>query len=179
VADFGIAKAVAAAAGSNHHSDRAESAKDRPVTALTQLGTAVGTPAYMAPEQAAGDPEVDHRADLYAWGLIAWEALAGRHPFADRKSVLALIGAQLMQTPAPLASARADVPPALAALVARCLAKNPAERPIDAGEVLRAIEAVSLTSVEPPTAGMSAPRELAGPATLPSIAVREQVDPVS
>src|SRR5919206_402251 len=74
---------------------------------------ASGSPAYMAPEQAAGDPDVDHRADLYAWGLVAWETLAGRHPFADRKSAFALIGAQLTQVPEPLGRVRADAPPTL------------------------------------------------------------------
>ena len=130
VADFGIAKALAAAAGG----DRAT---------LTQVGTSIGTPAYMAPEQAAGDPAIDHRADLYAWGLIAWEALTGRHPFADRKTPMELIGAQMTRTPQPLTTLRSDVPPALSSLVAMCLAKDPAERPADAGAILRALDSVN------------------------------------
>ena len=69
VADFGIAKAIAAA-----------QEKSAGAT-LTQLGTAVGTPAYMAPEQAAGDPSTDHRADIYAFGCVAYELLAGHPPF--------------------------------------------------------------------------------------------------
>jgi serine/threonine-protein kinase len=138
VTDFGIAKALSAAGGG---------------ATLTQLGMAVGTPAYMAPEQAAGDPDVDHRADLYAWGLVAWEALVGRHPFADARSPAALIGAHLTRAPEPLGDARPDVPPALAALVARCLAKDPAERPRDAHAVLAALDAVALT----PAAPISAP----------------------
>jgi serine/threonine-protein kinase len=97
----------------------------------------------MAPEQAVGE-EIDHRADLYAWGLLAWEALAGRHPFAGRSSAFALIGAQLNEVPAPLASVRDDVPPALVVLVARCLAKDPAERPTDAAEVLGSLESFAL-----------------------------------
>jgi serine/threonine-protein kinase len=120
VADFGIAKALRAAGG----------AAGGGAATLTQAGMAVGTPAYMAPEQAAGDAEVDHRADLYAWGLLAWEALAGRHPFADRATPLALIGAQLTQVPAPLAAVRPEVPAALAALVGRCLAKDPDQRDV-------------------------------------------------
>src|SRR3954468_15177243 len=85
VADFGIAKALTSARGAAGGSTFA---------ALTQAGMSLGTPAYMAPEQAAGDEGVDHRADLYAWGLVAWEMLAGRHPFSERRSALALMGAQ-------------------------------------------------------------------------------------
>src|SRR3989449_9702833 len=70
VTDFGVAKAVASSSGAG---------------ALTSLGMALGTPAYMAPEQAAGDPTVDHRADLYAVGALGYELLAGRPPL-DRKS---------------------------------------------------------------------------------------------
>jgi eukaryotic-like serine/threonine-protein kinase len=134
VADFGIAKALSAAAGAG--------------TKLTQFGMAVGTPAYIAPEQAAGD-DVDHRADLYAWGLVAWEALAGRHPFADRTSPMALIGAQLTQTPVSIATVRSDVPAALAAVVTSCLAKDPSARPANAGEVLQAIDAIAITPSAP------------------------------
>jgi serine/threonine-protein kinase len=106
----------------------------------------------MAPEQAAGDAEVDHRADLYAWGLLAWEALAGRHPFADRTTPLALIGAHLTQTPASLAEVRPAVPPALAALVGRCLAKDPDQRPADAGAILRALDGIAITPASAPVA---------------------------
>jgi serine/threonine protein kinase/tetratricopeptide (TPR) repeat protein len=140
VTDFGIAKALTAAGGG---------------ATLTQVGMAVGTPAYMSPEQAFGGDDVDHRADLYAWGLVAWEALAGRHPFADRTTPLALIGAHLTQVPAPLEEARPDVPPSLAKLVARCLAKDPAERPVDAGELLRALDAIALTPAAPVPAGLA------------------------
>jgi TolB-like protein/Tfp pilus assembly protein PilF len=92
---------------------------------------------------------VDQRADLYAWGLVAWEALAGRHPFADRTSVLALIGAQLTQMPAPIATVRPDVPAALAAAVMSCLAKDPAARPPNAAAVLEAIDAIAITPSAP------------------------------
>src|SRR5215204_5311085 len=134
VADFGIAKALSAAAGAG--------------TKLTQFGLTVGTPAYIAPEQAAGD-DVDHRADLYAWGLVAWEALAGRHPFADRTSPMALIGAQLTQVPASIVTVRPDAPAALAAVVTSCLAKDPAARPRDAAAVLQAIDAIAITPSTP------------------------------
>ena len=129
-------------------------AQERPRTAdgtLTQVGTVVGTPAYMAPEQATGDAHVDHRADLYAWGVVAYELLAGRHPFADRTTAFALIGAHLSEVPAPLASVRGEgVPPALADVIARCLAKEPTGRPADAAALLDALDAVALTPTASP-----------------------------
>ena len=76
VTDFGIAKAIDIS-----RTQDGDSSGGGHVT-LTRAGSSLGTPAYMSPEQAAGDPSVDHRADIYAWGLIAWELLAGRHPFA-------------------------------------------------------------------------------------------------
>jgi serine/threonine-protein kinase len=91
----------------------------------------------MAPEQAAGDPATDHRADLYAWGVVAYELLAGRHPFAGKTSPQALMAAHFAETPAPLPKA---IPRALAALVARCLAKDPAHRPASANELLAALD---------------------------------------
>ena len=126
VADFGIAKAVSAAA---------------PVggaTTLTTMGMIVGTPAYMAPEQAAGD-RVDGRADLYAWGVIAYEILLGVHPFASRTTAQALLAAQITETPVPLRQRRPDLPPALATLVDQCLAKDPNQRPRDAAAVVAAL----------------------------------------
>ena len=132
VADFGIAKAVAAAT-----QDGAAEAFAR-----TATGVSVGTPAYMAPEQAVGDRNADHRADLYALGVIAYEALAGAHPFGAR-TAQALVTAHLTEAPAPLAARRPDVPPPLAALVTQLLAKEPAARPRSAEEVVRTLDAVS------------------------------------
>ena len=129
VADFGIAKAIAAATD-----DRAgRGAK------LTATGVAIGTPAYMAPEQTVGDFTTNHRADLYALGVIAYEMLTGKHPFAGR-SAQALAAAHLTETPAPLRDRRADASPALAALVVRLLAKDPVDRPQTAAEVLKALD---------------------------------------
>jgi hypothetical protein len=130
VTDFGIAKALSA------------SRTQAPGGTLTQLGTSIGTPAYMAPEQASGDPATDHRADLYALGCVAYELLAGRAPFAGRPTHQ-LFAAHLTEVPAPLGGTRADVPPALAQLVARLLEKDPARRPQTAREVLQALEAVN------------------------------------
>ena len=129
VTDFGIAKALAASK---------TQAPDGPAgIGLTQLGTSLGTPAYMAPEQAAADPATDHRADLYAWGVVAYELLAGRHPFAGKTSPQQLMAAHFAEAPAPLPKM---VPPALGALVARCLAKDPADRPASADDVLALLE---------------------------------------
>jgi serine/threonine-protein kinase len=135
VADFGVAKALASATQGSGGADPWAGA-----TAMsTALGLAVGTPAYMAPEQAAADPATDHRADLYALGLVAYEALAGRHPFAGRTSQ-AMLAAQLTETPAPLTPQRPDVPLALATLVARLLAKRPEDRPQSAHDVLATLD---------------------------------------
>ncbi len=133
VTDFGIAKAIAAAA-------------EGPVGAtITQLGTAVGTPMYMAPEQAAGDPATDHRADIYAFGCMAYELIANRPPFLGPSPHKLLI-AHMSETPAPVGELRSGCPPALAALVMRCLAKEPDARPAGATELLSQLDAVSSTS---------------------------------
>ena len=129
VTDFGIAKALAA------------SKTQTPGGTITQVGTSIGTPAYMAPEQAAGDPATDHRADLYALGCVAYEMLTGAAPFAGRP-VRELLAAHLIETPAPLAQRRADTPPALDALVMRCLEKDPSNRPQSAGAVLEALDGI-------------------------------------
>ena len=103
VTDLGIAKALVAAK------------TPAPGGTLTQVGTSLGTPTYVAPEQAASDPAPDHRADLYALGCVAYEMLAGEAPFAPRPAHQ-LFAAQLTGPPTPLAVRRPDVPPALAAL---------------------------------------------------------------
>jgi serine/threonine protein kinase len=111
VADFGVAKALIASA----------TAADG---GLTSVGVSIGTPAYMSPEQVAADPNVDHRADLYALGMVAYEMLAGQAPFAGRP-VQALLSAHITDKPEPLEKRRPAVPPALAALVMKCLEKRP------------------------------------------------------
>jgi serine/threonine-protein kinase len=99
----------------------------------------LGTPAYMAPEQALADPTLDHRADLYSLGVVAYEVLAGTPPFTGG-TVQRLVAAHVGETPVPLAQRRRDVPAALAALIARLLAKDPAERPESADEVIRLLD---------------------------------------
>ncbi len=112
VADFGLAKALDAAG---------------PATTLTATGVALGTPAYMAPEQAAGEPDVDHRVDVYAAGLVAYEMLTGAPPFSGQDA-RQLAAARLTREVEPLHRIRPGIPPALAALVMRCLEKRPADR---------------------------------------------------
>ena len=130
VTDFGIAKALTAAGAGG---------------SLTATGVAVGTPAYMAPEQATGEATVDHRADLYALGAMAYEMLTGETPFRG-PTAQALIAAQLTRTPAPVTDIRPNVPPALSAAVARCLEKLPADRYQHAEDLLAALDAAATTA---------------------------------
>ena len=132
VADFGVAKALIASA----------TAADG---GLTSVGVSIGTPAYMSPEQVAADPNVDHRADLYALGMVAYEMLAGQAPFAGRP-VQALLSAHITDKPEPLEKRRPAVPPALAALVMKCLEKRPADRPQSALEIVQALDALVISS---------------------------------
>ena len=112
VTDFGVAKAVSDSTGGQ---------------SLTSMGVALGTPAYMAPEQAAANPHIDHRADIYALGAMAYEMLCGRPPF-DGPTPQAVLSAQVTQQPEPMTMHRSTIPVALNELVMRCLAKLPADR---------------------------------------------------
>jgi serine/threonine protein kinase/Tfp pilus assembly protein PilF len=137
VTDFGVAKALAAAGTVGPERGSAENLRT-----LTQLGMAIGTPTYMAPEQAAGDTNTDHRADIYAFGCVAFEMLIGSPPFTAG-SLAALFAAHLTQKPVDVRERRADVPPSLAELIARCLEKDPVARPRSAAEVLESLERAS------------------------------------
>ncbi|MBK8003856.1 MAG: protein kinase [Gemmatimonadetes bacterium] len=128
VMDFGVAKAVSAATGTQ---------------GMTSAGFSLGTPAYMAPEQVAADPRVDHRADLYALGVVLYEMLAGGSPYAA-STPQQQMAAHVTQPPAPLRGRRPEVPEALAALVMRCLAKQPEARPPGAMAVLSGLRGVEL-----------------------------------
>ncbi len=94
---------------------------------LTQEGAITGTPAYLSPEQAAGEDNLDARSDVYSLGALAYFLLTGRPPFAGR-SPLQMLAAHLYEPPAPLTEHRPDVPLELQAIVLRCLAKDPAQR---------------------------------------------------
>ena len=132
VTDFGIAKAITAARTDGGGRD----------ATLTQVGTSIGTPTYMAPEQAAADPNADHRVDLYAFGVMAYELIAGQPPFQGNTPAR-LLAAHMSETPRDLRSIRADIPPALAELIMACLAKDPDDRPQQARELVRVLETVT------------------------------------
>jgi serine/threonine-protein kinase len=130
LADFGVAKALSEATGA---------------TRLTTAGLVLGTPAYMAPEQISGDSVVDFRADLYSFGLIAYELLTGRSPF-DVHTPQALLVAHLATPPRELETTATGISPQLAALVMSCLAKAPSERPASARVVSDELRRISLTT---------------------------------
>jgi serine/threonine protein kinase len=155
VADFGIAKALVATQG--------EALVQRPSSASVERGTPVqfssrlGTPAYMAPEQAAEGLLVDHRADLYSWGVVAYELLACRHPFEPKASARDFIAAHAREVPAPLERIAPVAPASVAAVVMQCLAKRPSERPAAASELLAILDAPEAGSASKVT-GSSRPR---------------------
>jgi serine/threonine-protein kinase len=105
---------------------------------LTQEGAVAGTPAYMSPEQAGGQEDLDARSDIYSLGAVAYFLLTGRPPFAGR-SVVQVLAAHLYERPAPLTQWRADVPDDLQAVVLRCLAKEPGERYADVADLTAAL----------------------------------------
>ena len=141
VTDFGVAKALSAA---------------MPISGVTSAGIAIGTPAYMAPEQLAGDAAADHRIDIYAVGLLAYELLTGSSPFTG-PSPRETLAAQLTRDPKPLHEVSPEVPRTLSALVMRCLAKDPAARPQRAEEILHELDAMTMPlGVTPQSGGVDA-----------------------
>ena len=136
VTDFGIARAIADAR--SHLTGTRISAG----ATLTEIGTSLGTPAYMSPEQAAGDA-VDERADIYAWGLVAYELLVGQHPFAHRETSQQLIAAQISELPSEKVLHDAGAPARFAELVMHSLAKNPDERPPSGIALLASLQALT------------------------------------
>ena len=132
VTDFGVAKALNAAMSSSP---------------MTSTGMAIGTPAYMAPEQLAGDPTADHRIDIYALGLLAYELLAGKSPFWAA-TPQAQMAALLTLDPKPLNEIRKDVPKRLSAVIMQCLEKDPLDRPPTAEALMTLLDSVATTSGE-------------------------------
>ena len=142
VTDFGVAKALSTATSMDVN------------TTATSVGTVIGTPAYMAPEQGAGDPDVGPAADVYALGVTGFEMLTGQTPFKG-VTPRAILAAQLTSEAPALDSIRQDLSPALPPLVRRLLAKEPADRP-SAAELLGLLEQVGTpapgTLISPPMA---------------------------
>jgi tRNA A-37 threonylcarbamoyl transferase component Bud32 len=154
VTDFGVAKAVSAST-------------DTGPTGLTSLGVALGTPAYMAPEQATASPNTDHRADIYAFGIVAYEMLTGSTPFVGR-TPQQVLAAHVVEEPEPVERRRPAVPPMLSALVRDCLAKRPADRPQTALEVMQVLDAIATPS------GGTAATTAVRPAVVPTRAHRRK-----
>jgi eukaryotic-like serine/threonine-protein kinase len=133
VTDFGIAKAISA------------SRTVTPGGTLTVAGTSIGTPAYMAPEQAAGDPDTDHRADFYAFGVLAYELLCGQTPFYGL-APSRMLAAKLSEKPRDIRELRPDTPVALAQIVMRCLEAEPANRPQNGADIVKVLDSVTSSS---------------------------------
>jgi serine/threonine protein kinase len=136
VVDFGVSKALASATSETKVGGGAT---------LTSMGIALGTPAYMAPEQAAADPMVDHRADIYALGIVGYEILSGRTPFAGMNPQQ-MLSAHVTTEPEHITKHRAQVSPGLAAIIMKCLEKHPSDRWQSAAELCEQLEANSVTS---------------------------------
>jgi eukaryotic-like serine/threonine-protein kinase len=128
VSDFGIAMALSAAAP--------------PGSFVTSLGVALGSPAYMAPEQVAADPSIDHRADIYAAGAIAYEMVSGSQLFPGRSPQATMV-AHVIERPQPLDAKQPSVPDGLVALIMRAVEKNPAARPQSAAQMLDELTALA------------------------------------
>ena len=135
VTDFGVAKALDLAADKDGSSE------------LTDVGVTLGTPAYMSPEQAAASPVIDARADIYAFGAMAYEIFGGRTPFAGR-SAQATLAAHVTEAPEPIRKLRPSLPPSVASLVMRCLEKRPADRPQNAAEIVTALDAAVISGAD-------------------------------
>jgi serine/threonine-protein kinase len=138
VTDFGVAKALTDARNAQHQGGG---------STMTAAGVSLGTPQYMAPEQAAADPNTDHRADIYALGVVGYEMLVGVPPFHGR-SQHELLRAQLTEIPQPLSARRYDVPVALSQLVMQSLEKSPDARPRTADVMVRLLESSEAVSGE-------------------------------
>ncbi|MEJ7811916.1 MAG: protein kinase [Gemmatimonadaceae bacterium] len=135
--DFGVARALSGGAGAD---------------VVTGAGVSVGTPGYMAPEQAAGESDIDARADVYALAVVGYEMFAGAPPFTGANAQ-AVLAAHLLDPPRPLAERRHDVPGVVARAIHRALEKRAADRFRTAAEFRVALDGVEHTSGENATAG--------------------------
>ncbi len=130
VMDFGVAKAVSTATGEHH---------------VTTAGMTVGTPTYMSPEQAAAEPDIDHRTDIYALGVLTYELLTGKPPLRGA-SAAQVLAAHISTTPDPVSRHREETPPALEAVVMRCLEKERENRWQETDELLQQLESIATPS---------------------------------
>src|SRR5579862_4786273 len=158
VTDFGIARAVDETTG----------------TRLTATGVAIGTPAYMSPEQCAGDRAIDGRSDLYALGVVGYQMLSGAPPFTG-SSTPALLVKQISEAPVPLRDRRGDVPEQLARVIMKLLAKAPNDRFADATAMVAALDGAPVVEVAPPpvpppsrTSAPTPPPVFAPPVAMPA-----------
>jgi serine/threonine-protein kinase len=150
VTDFGVAKAIVAS--------RKPGAAER-APSMTGEGITIGTPLYLAPEQAVADPTVNHSADLYALGAVAYEMLVGTPPFGGR-SAAAVLAAHARETPTPIERRRYDVPRELVSLVMQCLEKEPERRPKSGSYLVRALDDTAISGGRPAVSGRSRRRSI-------------------
>lgn len=153
VTDFGIARAA---------SGDGDSAR------LTATGIAIGTPAYMSPEQASGERDVDGRSDLYSLGIVAYQMLVGEPPFIGGTTPILLVK-HLAEAPVPVDQRRADIPPDMTQIVMRLLQKSPDHRFQSAPELVQALKSGTLPAAPPgtPIANSATGRNLWSPPNAP------------
>ncbi len=157
ITDFGVAKAISASSNSEGGN-------------TTSMGVALGTPAYMSPEQASADPAVDHRADIYAFGVMAYELLTGQPPFSGR-TPQGLLAAHVTETPEFITRRRQTIPPALGSLIMRCLEKRAADRPQTALDLMHGLDQITTPSGgSAPTTATESATALASNATMAATA---------
>ncbi len=140
VTDFGIAKALSTASGAT----------------LTGVGVAIGTPAFMSPEQAAGERNIDGRSDLYSLGVVTYQMLTGKLPF-NAPSVAGILMKQITEAAPDIRRSRPDIPEDLALAVARCLEKDPESRWPTADALRRALETRNVGDYQPTSARRAGP----------------------
>jgi serine/threonine-protein kinase len=151
ITDFGIAKALSAGSGAT----------------LTGAGVAIGTPAFMSPEQAAGEREIDGRSDLYSLGIVTYQMLTGELPF-NAPTVAGILMKQITEAAPDVRQKRPDVPEDLALVVSRCLEKDPENRWPTADALRRAVESRSVGGYQPTGTGRRGARGLAPRGTEPA-----------
>jgi serine/threonine protein kinase len=150
VTDFGIAKALSSTSGAT----------------LTGIGVAIGTPAFMSPEQAAGERDIDGRSDLYSLGIVTYQMLTGSLPFSA-PSVAGILMKQITEAAPDLRQQRTDVPEDLALAVARCLEKDPENRWPTADALRRALESRVVTGYRPTSTSWKSAQAEPSRATIP------------